>query len=262
MYLCDYHMHSHNSFDSKATIRENCAEAVKKGIKEICITEHFSLQPYNKSFEFLNFENYLAEIENCRNEFGDKLIIKVGLEVCEPHLDLKLGEYISNKPIDFVLGSIHNLDNLGLITFMSSNDKETSYSTYFKNVKKVADSPYIDVVAHFDLMKRYAFNKHGKYDFALHRDEIIEALKYIISKGKGIEVNTSTLRSNVNETMPGIDILREYYNLGGEIITVGSDSHNGKDVGAGIEESIKVLKEIGFKNIYTYEKRKPIAKKI
>ena len=108
-------------------------------------------------------------------------------------------------------------------------------------------------------MKRYAFNTHGNYDFNEYVVMIKEVLTNIIKSGKGIEVNTSTLRSVVNETMPSVDILKLYHELGGTIITVGSDAHKSEDVGAGIRESIEVLKNIGFKNIYRFENRKPIA---
>lgn len=111
-------------------------------------------------------------------------------------------------------------------------------------------------------MKRYAFNTHGNYDFNEYKETIEEVLNNIIKAGKGIEVNTSTLRGVVNETMPSIDILKMYYDLGGRIITVGSDAHKAEDVGAGIRESIEVLKSIGFKEIYKFENRKPIAVEI
>ena len=111
-------------------------------------------------------------------------------------------------------------------------------------------------------MKRYAFNTHGNYDFNDYKEKIEEVLKNIIKSGKGIEVNTSTLRGMVNETMPSNDILKMYYDLGGEIITVGSDAHKVEDVGADIKESIEVLKNIGFKNIYKFKNRQAIPVEI
>ncbi|WP_343008796.1 histidinol-phosphatase HisJ family protein [Clostridium celatum] len=261
MYLVDYHMHSNNSFDSKETVASVCEAAIVKGIKEICFTEHFSVKEGLKSHGFLNLKKYSDEIAECRRRFKDELIIRVGLEICEPHEnEEELNAIIENLPLDFVLGSIHNINfNTGLITYMSQNDKHESYRRYFEEVNKVCTSPYIDIVAHLDLMKRYAFNTHGRYEFNEYKELIEDVLKNIIKSGKGIEVNTSTLRSIVNETMPGEDILRLYYDLGGRIITVGSDAHKCEDVGAGIEESISMLKAIGFNEIYTFENRQAIA---
>lgn len=261
MYLVDYHLHSNNSFDSNATIESVCEAAIENKINEICFTEHFSVKEGIKSYGFLNLKKYSEEIRECREKYKDKLSIKVGIEVCEPHEnEEELREAIEYILFDFILGSVHNFDyNVGLNTYMSKNTKEESYSRYFKEVNKVCTSPYIDVVAHLDLMKRYAFNTHGNYDFNEYVDMIKEVLTNIIKSGKGIEVNTSTLRSVVNETMPSVDILKLYHELGGTIITVGSDAHKSEDVGAGIRESIEVLKNIGFKNIYRFENRKPIA---
>lgn len=261
MYLIDYHLHSNNSFDSNETIASVCEAAISKGINEICFTEHFSVKEGVKSNGFLNIKKYSEEIRECKEIYKDKLVIRAGIEVCEPHEnEEELKEAIKYIPFDFILGSVHNFDyNVGLNTYMSKNTKEESYSRYFKEVNKVCTSPYIDVVAHLDLMKRYAFNTHGNYDFNEYVETLKEVLTNIIKAGKGIEVNTSTLRSEVNETMPSIDIIKMYHDLGGTIITVGSDAHKCEDVGVGIKESIEILKEIGFKNIYKFEDRKPIA---
>ena len=260
MYLIDYHIHSNNSFDSKEAVSAICEAAIEKGINEICFTEHFAVKEGIKSYGFLNLKKYSDEIKECREVFKDKLIIRAGIEICEPHEnEEELRAILENIPFDFILGSVHNFDyNVGLIAYMSSHSKEESYSRYFEEVNKVCTSPHIDVVAHLDLMKRYAFNTHGNYDFNEYKEKIEEVLKNIIKAGKGIEVNTSTLRGMVNETMPSIDILKMYYDLGGEIITVGSDAHKAEDVGADIKESIDVLKNIGFKNIYTFQNRQAI----
>lgn len=260
MYLIDYHIHSNNSFDSKETVQSVCEAAIEKGINEICFTEHFSVKEGIKSNGFLNLKKYSDEITECREVFKDKLIIRAGVEICEPHEneeELRLA--IENIPFDFILGSVHNFDyNIGLMAYMSENTKEESYKRYFTEVNKVCTSPHIDVVAHLDLMKRYAFTTHGNYNFNEYKEIIEQVLNNIIKNGKGIEVNTSTLRGVVNEAMPSVDILKMYHDLGGKIITVGSDAHKVEDVGAGIKESIQVLKDIGFKYIYTFENRKAI----
>lgn len=263
MHMMDYHIHSDNSFDGKDSVVSICESAIMAGLNEICFTDHFSLKEDLKTYGTLNMKKYSDEISYCKEIFKNNLIIKAGLEICEPHeTENELKETISNIPFDFILGSIHNFDHTGLSTYMRAHDKETSYEDYFRDVDKISTSPFIDVVAHIDLMKRYAFVKHGKYDFNTHKEIIEQILKNIIKRGKGIEVNTSTLRSEINETMPSIDTLKMYKDLGGEIITIGSDAHCTKDVAAGIKESLELLKEVGFENIYTFDERKPIIHKI
>ena len=258
MYLMDYHIHSNNSFDSEAFVKDVCEKAIEKGIKEICFTEHYSTKEAVKSHGFLKIKKYVEEIEECRATYKEKLEIRMGLELCEPHEDEKgLSEFINSHPFDFILGSIHNFDgSTGLQTYSNSNTKDESYSRYFDEVDHVSESPVVDIVAHMDLMKRYAFNKHGNYSLEEYSEKIEKVLKNIIARGKGIEVNTSSLRGIIGETMPGNNILKMYYELGGRIITVGSDAHKVEDVGAGIIETYEVLKKIGFKSVYSFNKRK------
>jgi len=87
-------------------------------------------------------------------------------------------------------------------------------------------------------------------------------LKKVIEDGKGIEVNTSSFAYGLDDLTPSRDILKLYYELGGKIITAGSDAHKAKDVGRHIKEIYNELKEIGFKEICTYEKMKPIFHKL
>jgi len=50
--------------------------------------------------------------------------------------------------------------------------------------------------------------------------------------------------------------------LGGEIVTVGSDSHNAHDVGRFIPETLQRLRTLGFSYVCTFSERKPIFHKL
>ena len=86
MYLTDYHHHTDNSFDSQASMKSVCEEAIKKGIHEICFTEHFSVNPNAVTYGHMDFKRYFSQIEECKELFDNRLKIKAGLELCEPHL--------------------------------------------------------------------------------------------------------------------------------------------------------------------------------
>ena len=107
-----------------------------------------------------------------------------------------------------------------------------------------------------DLIKRY--DQEGEYPFEKIKPVVEDILKIVIADGKGIEVNTSAKRYGLKDTMPSRDILRSYKNLGGEIITIGSDSHKPDQLGYGIYEAQELLKDIGFQKICTFEKMNPI----
>ncbi|NLM50722.1 MAG: histidinol phosphate phosphatase, partial [Clostridiaceae bacterium] len=84
-----------------------------------------------------------------------------------------------------------------------------------------------------------------------------KVLKTAIEKGRGIELNLSGLRQGLGEPLPKIEVLKRYKELGGEIITLGSDAHYPGHVGANLEDGFEILKEAGFKYFTVYENRKP-----
>ncbi len=258
MKVFDYHLHSKNSFDGKDELIDICRDAVKLGVHEVCITEHFSINPHDPSFGVFDYEKYSRDIDLCKAQLGEKLIIKRGIELGEPHVKSDENkEFLKGKDFDFILGSVHNIGDLKLRNYIKGKDKYGAYRDYFEEVYKTARYSDIDVLGHLDLMKRYAFDVFGNYEFKDYEDEIRQILKLAIDRGIGIEVNTSGLRTSLKEAFPKVEILKLYKELGGEILTIGSDSHNRKDTGCDFDTVVKMLMELGFKHIYKYEKRKP-----
>ena len=117
------------------------------------------------------------------------------------------------------------------------------------------------VLAHLNLISRY--DKQGKYPFAAVRDMIAEILKLAIADGKGIELNTSSWHYGLDDTMPARDILRLYKDLGGRIITIGSDAHSTKYLADHMEEARAILRDaIGMQEVYTFRNMEPIGHKL
>ena len=98
------------------------------------------------------------------------------------------------------------------------------------------------------------YDKLGKYPYVEVMDIIEEILKHVIAAGKGIEVNTSCYRYGLSDLTPSREILRLYKELGGEILTIGSDSHAEKHVGVKLKEIQEELKGMGFQHFYTYNR--------
>ena len=255
-YLSDYHMHSKYSFDGIQTIEQAIEKAISMNINEICMTEHISFDPDDKSYNYFNFKDYENEINELSIKYRNRIKIKTGLEAGEIHL--YKDEYnicFSENRLDFIIGSVHNINRKGLNTNIRENGVHATYENYFKQVLMLVQEADFDVLGHLDLIQRYAFNVGGVYDFNNYKEIIHEILKTLISKGKGIEVNTSGLKNNL--LFPKLEILQMYKDLNGEIITVGSDSHNYDRVGENIESTYSLLKDIGFKYVFTFENRKP-----
>lgn len=260
MYVMDYHHHTDNSFDSKASMFDVCATAVEKGIDEICFTEHFAVNPKLPTHGHMNFARYFTQIEACRKQYEGQLIIKAGIELCEPHLMKETyAQALDGLALDFVMGSVHNIEETKLRTYLIGKDVQTLYQAYFEEVLQLVSYADIDVLAHVDLMKRYAIDSVGNYEPADFRPILEEILNKAIERGIGIEINTSGIANKkLNEFFPSIEVLKMYRALGGEILTIGSDSHRAETVGSYFEEARSLAKAAGFTALYTFDKRKPI----
>ncbi|QGQ47674.1 histidinol-phosphatase HisJ family protein [Metabacillus sediminilitoris] len=263
MYLMDYHHHTNHSFDSKAIMREVCKEAINKGLNEICFTEHFSLNPVVPTYGHMDFEKYFQDIKECRDQFESQLIVKAGIEICEPHqLINEYTQAFKSLDLDFILGSVHNINNDKLRIFLGNKSNLIAYREYFTEVYNMVSQADIDVIAHLDLLKRYAIQTVGNFKFHEVKDLIESILTKAIERNIGIEINTSGLRGKLNESLPSIHVIKLYKELGGEILTIGSDSHTVETVGSHLFEAIEMAKECGFKYMFKYEKRNPIAVKL
>ncbi|MCY6371043.1 histidinol-phosphatase HisJ family protein [Clostridium ganghwense] len=259
----DYHLHSQHSFDGKSTLSAICNSAVNKGIKEVCFTEHFSVDPEVPTYGYLDFHKYFSEIDECKNKYSKNLIIRKGVEICEPHLNSKkLQQTLKDKDLDFIIGSVHNIDKLKLRNYIKNKNNFEAYKGYFKEVYNAVSLGDMDILGHLDLLKRYAYNDLGNYIFPKFEDILTKILKKLIERNIGLELNTSGLRSDVKEIFPSVHVLKLYKNLGGEIITIGSDSHSSELIGEGFKLGINILKSCDFKYVFTFEKRKPNAVKI
>lgn len=265
MYLYDYHTHSLHSSDGENTVYELCVNAMTSGMKEIAVTDHFEPSLGNAAYPYYNAKSYFLDILLVKAIFSSELKIKFAVELGQPHLFPEYSEkLIASNAYDYVLGSAHKMKegkDFGEILY--STDNVSFYcNKYLDELKSLAEWNQFDCIGHLDLIKRYASKFKVKADLMNYRERLEEILKTIISNGKGIEVNTSGLRQSAEECLPGLDIIRLYRQLGGEIITVGSDAHIARDVGQGVREAIELIKRAGFKYLTVYTGRQPSMIKI
>ncbi|HHY25341.1 MAG TPA: histidinol-phosphatase HisJ family protein [Desulfitobacterium dehalogenans] len=265
MFLMDYHMHSLNSSDAHDEITALCKKAIPRGLQEIAITDHFEPSSGNEQYLQYNGKKYFSEISEARQRFEGKIKIKSGVELGQPHRfpkhSLKL---IEEYPYDYVLGSAHRLPNnvdFGEVHYTPEN-LAAYCENYLIELKTLAQWDHYDCLGHLDLVKRYAANYQLRANLMDYQEQLAEILKIVIQKGKGIEVNTSGLRQAAGECLPGLDIIRLYKELGGEIATVGSDAHWAEDVGKGIPEGMELIRRAGFSYVTVYTNRKPTMIKI
>lgn len=260
-YLYDYHVHSNFSSDGKDSIFNICSSAIDKGLSEIAITDHYEPTEGNEAYRFFKPVEYLNEIEKAREFYKGRLKIKVGIELGQPHRFLASSKKIvSQLPFDFVLGSAHKFPgDIDCSEIDYSNTRlEDICSRYLWQLEMMAEDADFDCVGHIDLIKRYSKSIYkSKVTLMIEKDFLAEVLKIVIRKNKGLEINTSGLRQKLEETMPGLDTLKLYKDLGGEILTIGSDAHFAAHVGEGIQDAIDLAISAGFKYLSVYNRREP-----
>lgn len=260
-YKYDYHIHTIHSGDGRSTIYEVCEVAIEKGLNEIAITEHFEPISRDKSYKFYNPLICRDEVRNANEKYKGKLKIKMGVELGQPHLFLETtNEMLKTTSFDYIIGSAHKLPGDTDFSQLDYNVITASEACqmYINQITQIVNLADFDCIGHLDLVKRYSTSTYKTRVTLMVQYELLkEVLKLIISKGKGIEINTSGLRQAPKEAMPGVDVLRLYHELGGEILTIGSDAHRAVDVAEGIDTAIENAKQAGFKYLTIFNERKP-----
>lgn len=266
--LFDYHLHSQFSADSEMTMDHLCQAAIKKGIKEIAVTDHHDLDYQDHTIEFLLDKNkYLKEIEIFQQKYKDKLIIKKGIEMgLQPHILNQCHDYLADD-FDFIIASFHTAEKSDLYNgdFFKNYSQWEAYIQYLKTVLEVVKNyDHYSVIGHLDIIRRYG-DFENQPDLMENEDaaELIrEILKIIIASDRGLEVNTSGFRIDGQNPLPSFEILKLYYELGGRILTIGSDSHSTETLTNKFDSTISQLKKIGFTELTTFSNLKPEFHKI
>lgn len=162
-------------------------------------------------------------------------------------------------PFDFIILSVHEVEDKEFWdqAFQKGRSQQEYNERYYEELLNLVRAYHdYSVLGHMDLIVRY--DNAGIYPFEKLHPVITEILKTVIADGKGIEVNTSSHRYGLKDLTPSRDILRLYHELGGQIITIGSDSHKPAHLGAYIEETMDELKKLGFTQYCTFERMTPI----
>lgn len=261
--IVDLHSHTDNSFDGHHSTMFLCETACMKGIRALAFTDHLEMDAfYRDSFDRTAIQAYF-EVAKAKSAFSGKLIICNGAELGQAVYDLPVTEkLLSTMNYDIVIGSIHNLPNVQDFYYMDFNDESIDYyvllDDYFNWELKLAQWGGFDTLAHLTYPLRYIVGNYGKpVDMTRYSEIIDEILVTLIRSGKSLEINTAGLRQPIGVTSPDESIVRRYKQLGGEMITVGSDAHFAEHLGAGIEQGYELALRCGFDKIALYQNRTP-----
>ncbi|HYI16238.1 MAG TPA: histidinol-phosphatase HisJ family protein [Thermomicrobiales bacterium] len=261
-------MHSEYSFDCSVPVIDRCRAAVELGLAEICITDHCDFVPVDDGADYYRPVPYFADVERARAEFDGRVNLRAGVEIGEVHrYPEQARAIVDGYPYDFVIGSLHWIGEelSGLVLeapYFEGKTEQDAYETYFTELLAMVRSGGFDVIGHLDVPKRAGFTVYGGYHCADFEEPIRAVLKTAIEAGIGIEVNTGTARRPVGIPSPDVDVLRWYKELGGEILTIGSDAHRADQMTHGFEVVPAMLEAAGFDAVTCFEGRKPFWVKL
>ncbi len=267
----DCHLHSSYSGDSDTPMEEMILQGIEKGLTTMCFTEHndfgypdFPGEPGERFL--LHVDPYLYDLLRLREKYAGQIRILFGVELgLQPEVMRQNAVLAKSYDFDFIIGSSHLCHGKDPYYpyFYEGRPEEEAYREYFEsileNIKKFSN---FDVYGHLDYVVRYGPNKDAEYTYEKYKDILDKILELLIEKGKGIEINTGGIKSGLKELHPCMGILKRYRELGGEIITIGSDAHTPESIGAHFDRAYEVLKECGFQYYTIFENRTPEFKKL
>lgn len=266
MIQADSHLHSSFSGDSDTPMEEMVLQGISQKLDTLCFTEHndfdYPDSPDLRGEVFLlNVDSYLYDLARLKEKYAGKIRLLFGVELgLQPQVMRQNAIFAKSHEFDFIIGSTHISHGRDPYypDFFEGRDDEEAYMEYFEsvleNIKKFSN---FDVCGHLDYVVRYGRAKDTGYSRQKYGDILDAILRELLDKGKGIELNTGGIKSGMQDFHPCADILRRYRELGGEIVTVGSDSHDAREIAAHFDRAAEVLKACGFEYYCVFEKRSP-----
>lgn len=257
--FADYHTHCAYSGDSETPMEEMIQQAIKIGLKELVFTDHVDFDYADPGFENIDYKEYFSTFKSLQDKYQKQIRLLAGVEVgFQPHVKDRIERFLAKFDFDFIICSTHMADHLDFYNgdFFVGKDQKNAYLRYFENVlEAVKTFQGFDVYGHLDFIVRYGNYANKSLSYYDYQDLIDQILRNTIENGHGIEVNTSGFRYHLNQFHPQMDILKRYRQLGGEIITLGSDAHIPCDIASHFTMAYTMLKDLGFNYLAAYGKR-------
>lgn len=279
--ICDSHVHTAFSYDSKADMEDVILNAKKNKVSVLTFTEHMDIDPPielatdpSYGFSLLDVKAYQKKFLELKEKYENKDFkmlwgIEIGLQ---PQLKEVHQNLIKDYPWDYIIGSSHTINGHDpyFPSYFEGLTSREGIITYFNSIlENLSILDDLDSFGHIDYIVRYlpeVFSLPVEKKAAIlkeiyrpkdYEEYIRTILEILIKKDICLEINTQSVRRGFGITNPHPDILPIYREMNGKLITLGSDAHFAKDVGADIQNTLSTLKELGFKEYLYFENRKP-----
>ncbi|HHU29740.1 MAG: histidinol-phosphatase HisJ family protein [Bacillota bacterium] len=258
--IVDYHLHTSRCGHATGEMAEYLAAARKRGVEDVGFADHFPLELLGEapkrgiSMAAEELEGYFAEIKELQQTVD--IPVKIGAEVDYfPGREETAAKVLAGYDFDYLIGSVHYLDGWdfthpGRRDLYAGKDIMELYRQYFAAICRLAESGLFDIVGHLDVIKKFGYFPPGDWT------EIIDKTCRVLKEtGICVEFNTSGWRAPVGEAYPGPAFLQKCRELGVPV-TLGSDAHSVRDAGRGLDRAVRILRQLGFREIAVFSGRR------
>jgi histidinol-phosphatase (PHP family) len=252
----DAHLHTNLSPDSAVPIDVYCALAVERGIPEIVITDHVDFDPRAPSYAFAAFTTRERQVRDAAARWADRgLGVLFGIEVTyESHFEAEIRDHLARHPYDFTIGSVHVAASSPYVDgrvagWVAGRSFDEIVAPYFAEVEAAIRSELFDTIGHLDYVKKYLGDHVPPSAFAARPDAYEPLLRALVETGTGLEVNASGLRQGPRETYPPSWAVARFRELGGTVVTAGSDAHAPSNFAFGLARAYEIAAAAGFEEL-------------
>ncbi len=263
----DFHMHSNHSADSPTPMEDMIKSAVAKGLEQICFTEHNDLDypiypDVDKDYFTLDVPSYKEELFSLREKYKDRIFVGFGIEIgMQSHLASDNLRIVKEDEYDFVMASQHLVDRRDPFYdgFWEPDTVKNIFIRYFEEtLENIKLFPDFDVLGHLDYIARYVPEGDSTYNYEDFSEWIDPILIYLAENEKGLDLNSKALfKDPLSNPNPVPEALQRFKELGGRIITFGSDAHRPDPIACGFERMRSIAISCGFSEYYTFKNRIP-----
>lgn len=259
--ISDLHLHSSFSSDSKSNPEDIVKKAVSLKLPYICFTDHNEFE-YEDNLFILDTENYFKQLNTLKEKYRNEIHILIGVEQgLEVTKSDNINAFLSKHNFDFIIASSHMVNGIDPY-YPAYFEGRSTYDAICEYFQSVLDNlncfSNFDVYGHIDYVIRYPKIPDEGYCFDKYKEYLIPILEKIVDSGKGIEINTNGFRTRIKESNPSFEIIKKYREMGGEIITIGSDAHSVEYIASDFDKARNYLKAAGFDYYNVFINRNPI----
>jgi len=239
---------------------EQALEKIKTaGLAGIIFTDHQDINTPSGDKRFM-FDPAIQQqkIDQMKEQYDIPILkgIEIGLQ---PHTIEDAAAFVNGYRFDTIIASVHFVDGIDPYHdhYYDIRDIKMAYGRYLETIYYcITKFANFDVLGHYDYITRYAPYRERVILYSRFKDILDQILTFLAREGKALEINTNTYREK-NGATPYLDVnvLKRFKEVGGEIVTLGSDAHDSWRIGEKFVQYSEIIKDCGFRYIAHFQNR-------